>query len=82
MEGEAIAGGGDITNTIEAYSPRYRTKVLNALVKCNLSFRIKVDIALSPSVENLFLDSTRLIFPIFEVRREAGAFPDNKFPVR
>ena len=39
----------DISNTIEAYSPSFRTKVLNALVKRNLSFQIKVGIAVSPS---------------------------------
>ena len=42
----------DIINTIEAYSPKFRTKVLNALVKRNLSFRIKVGIALPPSEDH------------------------------
>ena len=32
----------DITNTIEAYSPRFWTKVLNDLVKRKLSFELKL----------------------------------------
>ena len=64
--GGVITRVTDITNTIEAYSPRFRTKVLNAWVKHNLSFRIKVGIALPPSEEEILtphgrgnLNSTR-----------------------